>query len=85
MGMDEKVGGLPSFDNDILNFFFLSFFLPTAEIATQPMGKINANLPTAEGLGVTFFSFLWGFHINPFSTTRRYKRHQKQGQGEGFG
>ena len=47
MEIVEKEGGLPVFDSDILNFFL---FFSIAEITTQIMGKISANLPTAEGL-----------------------------------
>ena len=38
-------GGLPILDTDNLKIYF-----PTAEIITQLMGKISANLPTTEGL-----------------------------------
>ena len=30
-------------------FFILFYFLATAEITAQPMGKIGAHIPTAEG------------------------------------
>ena len=50
----EKGGGLPVFDNDILN----ACFMPTAEITAQPLGKIGMHTPAAEGLmvGRSFFS-----------------------------
>ena len=58
MGIVEKEGSLPVFDNDnffffffcqLLKFFFF-FFLPTTEIITRLGGKIGANLPTMKGL-----------------------------------
>ena len=45
MGIAEEEGGLPVFDTDILNTF-----LPTAEITTQPPGKISSHTRTTEGL-----------------------------------
>ena len=45
MKIAEK-GDMSIFNTDILNFFFLA----TAEIIAQPMGKVSAHTPTAERL-----------------------------------
>ena len=47
MKITEKERDLPIFDTDILKIFF---FLPTAEITTQPISKIGDHTPAAEGL-----------------------------------
>ena len=46
MGIAEKEEVLPVFDTDILN----TFFLPNAEIATQPPSKIGIHESAAESL-----------------------------------
>ena len=46
MRIAEKVGDLPIFATDILNFFFLSI----AGITSWPMGKIDLYTPITEGL-----------------------------------
>ena len=44
--LSVKEGDLPILESDTLNFFFL----PIAETAVQPMGKISRHTPAAEGL-----------------------------------
>ena len=54
MGMAEKEGGLPVFDNDILNTFFFWWGGgvggggATAEITTRLPGKIGEHILTTE-------------------------------------